>query len=116
MPTALERPSPLRRGTAISAPVKSTSGNEPMSMGMPNINDRDLGHRVDNIKRSSGTDEIKNGAMNHGKEQDYEGDSQEGELHSGQRRDKVRQTSYFGHFLHLFLALSSSTCSRESSL
>ena len=32
VPTALERPSPSRRGTVISAPEKSTSGNEPASM------------------------------------------------------------------------------------
>ena len=40
VPTALEHPSPSRRGTAISAPEKSTLGNEPMSMGMPNIDDK----------------------------------------------------------------------------
>ena len=67
VPTALEHPSPSRRGTAISAPEKSTLGNEPVSMGMPNIDDRDLDHRVDDGKRSSGTDGIKNGAMDHGK-------------------------------------------------
>ena len=42
VPTALERPSPSPRGTVISAPEKSTSGNEPASMGMPNIDDRNL--------------------------------------------------------------------------
>ena len=60
VPTALEHPSPSRRGTAISAPEKSSLENEPTSMGMSNIDDRDLGHRVDDGKRSSGTDEIRN--------------------------------------------------------
>ena len=91
VPTALEHPSLSRRGTAISAPEKSTLGNEPMSMGMPNIDDRDLGHRVDDGKRSSGTDGIKNGAMDHQKGGGDEGDPQEGELRSGQRRDEVRR-------------------------
>ena len=45
VPTALESPSPSRRGTVISAPEMSTSGNEPASMGTPNIADRDLGRR-----------------------------------------------------------------------
>ena len=36
-------------------------------MGMPNIDERDLGHRVDDGKRSTGTDGIKNGAMDHEK-------------------------------------------------
>ena len=36
VPTALERPSPSRRGTVISAREKSTLGNEPASMGTPN--------------------------------------------------------------------------------
>ena len=67
VPTALEHPAPSRRGTAISAPEKSTLGNEPMSMGMPKIDDRDLGHSVDNGKRSTGTDGIENGAMDHDK-------------------------------------------------
>ena len=47
----------------ISAPEKSTSGNEPASMGIPNTDDRDLGRRVDDDKRSTGTDEIENGGM-----------------------------------------------------
>ena len=47
VPTALERPSPSRRGTVISTPEKSTSGNEPASMGMSNTDNRDLGRRVD---------------------------------------------------------------------
>ena len=46
-PTTLERPSPSRRGTVIPAPETLTSGNEPVSMRMPNIDDRDLGRRVD---------------------------------------------------------------------
>ena len=54
MPTALEYPSPSQRGTVISAPEKSTSGNEPASMGMPNIDDT-VGRRVDDGKRSTGT-------------------------------------------------------------
>ena len=67
MPTAPERPSPSRRGTVIFAPEKSTSWNDPASMGTPNIDDGDLGRRVDDGKRSTGTDEIKNGAMGHEK-------------------------------------------------
>ena len=67
VPTALERPSPSRRGTVISAPEKSTSGNEPASMGMSNTDNRDLGRRVDDGKRSTGTDEVENGAMDHEK-------------------------------------------------
>ena len=91
VPTVLERPSPSRRGTVISAPEKSTSGNEPASIGMPNTDDRDLVRRVDDDKRSTGTDEIKNGAMDHEKGGEDEGDPQEGELGSGQRGDEVRQ-------------------------
>ena len=75
VPTALERPSPSRRGTVISAPEKSTSGNEPASMGMSNTDDRDLGRRVDDDKRSTGTGEIENGAMDHEKRGGDEGDS-----------------------------------------
>ena len=67
VPTALERPSPSRRGTVISAPEKSTSGNELASMSMSNTDIRDLGRRVDDDKRSTGTDEIENGAMDHEK-------------------------------------------------
>ena len=73
VPTALERPSRSRQGTVISAPEKSTSGNEPASIGIPNIDDRDLGRRVDDGKRSTGTDEIKNGAMDHEKGGEDEG-------------------------------------------
>ena len=36
-------------------------------MGMPNIDGRDLGRRVDDGKRSTGTDEIQNAAMYHEK-------------------------------------------------
>ena len=82
VPTALERPSPSRRGTVISAPEKSTSGNEPASMGMLNTDDMDLGRRVDDDKRSTGTDEMKNGALDHEKGGENEGDPQEGELRS----------------------------------
>ena len=114
VPTALEHPSPSWGGTPISAPEKSTLGNEPMSMRMPNIHDRDLGHRVDDGKRSTGTDGIKNGAMDHEKGGGDEGDPQEGELRSGQRRDEVRQKSGSGHSLRFFLDLSNSTCSMES--
>ena len=86
----------------ISAPEKSTSGNEPASMGMSNTDDRDLGRRVDDDKRSTGTDEIENGAMDHEKGGEDEGDPQEGELCSGQRRDEVRRKSEpFSSFLSL---------------
>ena len=74
MPTALERPSPSWRGTVIFAPEKSTSWNEPASMRTPNIDDGDLGRRVDDGKRSTGTDEIKNRAMDHEKGGEGEGD------------------------------------------
>ena len=97
VPTALEHPSPSRRGTAISFPEKSTLGNEPMSMRMPNIDDMNLGHKVDDGKWSTGTDGIRNGAMGHVKRGDDEGDPQEGELSSGQRRDEVRRKSDSGH-------------------
>ena len=116
VPTALERPSSSRRGTVISAPEKPTSGNEPASMGMPNTDDRDLGPRVDDDKRSTGTDEIENGAMDHEKGGEDEGDPQEGELCSGQRRDEVRRKSDSGHSLRFFLCVSISTCSMESAL
>ena len=116
VPTALERPSSSRRGTVISAPEKPTSGNEPASMGMPNTDDRDLGPRVDDDKRSTGTDEIENGAMDHEKGGEDEGDPQEGELRSGQRRDEVRRKSDSGHSLRFFLFVSISTCSMESAL
>ena len=86
MPTALERPSPSRRGIVIFAPEKSTSWNGPASMGTPNIDDGDLGRRVDDGKRSTGTDKTKNGAMDHEKEGGGEGDPQEYELRRGQRR------------------------------
>ena len=116
VPTALERPSSSRRGTVISAPEKPTSGNEPASMGMPNADDRNLRRRVDDDKRGTGTDEIENGAMDHEKEGEDEGDPQEGELCSGQRRDEVRRKSDSGHSLRFFLFVSISTCSIESAL
>ena len=116
VPTALERTSSSRRGTVISAPEKLTSGNEPGSMGMPNTDDRDLGRRVVDDKPSTGTDEIKNGAMNHEKGGEDEDDPQEGELRSGQRRDEVRRKSDSGHSLRFFLFVSISTCSMESAL
>ena len=111
VPAALERPSSLRRGTVISAPEKPTSGNEPASMGMPNTDDRDLGRRVDGDKR---TDEIENGAMDHEKGGEDEGDPQEGELRSEQRRDEVRRKSDSSHSLRFFLFVSISTCPMES--
>ena len=114
VPAALERPSSSRRGTAISAPEKSTSGNEPASMGMPKTGDRDLGRRVDDDKRSTSTDKIENGAMDHEKEGEDEGDPQEGELRSEQRRDEVRRKSDSGHCLRFFPFVSISTCSMES--
>ena len=67
VPTVLERPSSSRRGTVISAPEKPTSRNEPASMGMPNTDNRDLGSRVDDDKRSTGTDEIENGSRERGR-------------------------------------------------
>ena len=85
-------------------------------MEMPSIDDRDLSRRVEDGKRSTGTDEIKNGAMGHEKWGDDEGDPQKGELRSGQRRDEVRRKFDSGVSLSLFLALSSSTSSMESPL
>ena len=85
-------------------------------MGMPNIDDRDLGCRVDDGNRSTGTDEIKNGAMDHEKGRDDEGDPREGELRIGQRRDEVRRKSDSGHYLRLFFVLSGSTYLMESAL
>ena len=113
VPAALEHPSSSRRGTVISAPEKPTSGNEPASMGMPKTDDRDLGRRVDHDKRSTGTDEIENGAMDHEKGGEDEGDPQEGELRSEQRRDEVRRKSDSGHSLRFFLFVYISTCSME---
>ena len=89
----------------ISAPEKSTSGNESASMGMPNTDDRDLGRRVDDDIRSTGTDEIKNGAMDHDKGGEDEGGPQEGELCSGQRRDEVRRKSDSGRSLRASLCI-----------
>ena len=100
----------------ISAPEKPTSGNEPASMGMPKTDGRDLGRRVDDDKRSTGTDEIENGAMDHEKGGEDEGDPQEGELRSGQRRDEVRRKYNSGHSLRFFLFVSILTCSMESAL
>ena len=85
-------------------------------MGMPNTDDRDLGRRVDDDKRSTGTDEIKNGAMDHKKGGEDEGGRQEGELHNGQRRDEVRRKYDSGHYLRYFLFVSISMCSMESAL
>ena len=116
VPTALERPLSSRRGTVISAPKKPTSGNEPASIGMPNTDDWDLGRRVDDDKRSTGTDEIENGGMDHEKGGEDEGDPQEGELRSGQRRDEVRRKSDSGDSLRFFLFVYISTCSMESAL
>ena len=98
----------------ISAPEKPTSGNEPASMGMPKTDDRYLGRRVDDDKRSTGTDEIENGAMDHEKGGEDEGDPQEGELRNEQRRDEVRRKSDSGHSLRFFPFVSISTCSMES--
>ena len=85
-------------------------------MGMPNTDDRDLGRTVDGDKRSTGTDEIENGAMDHEKGGENEGDPQEGELCSGQRRDEVRRKFDSGHSLRSFLFVYISTCSMESAL
>ena len=98
----------------ISAPEKPTSGNEPASMRMLNTDDRDLGRRVDDDKRSTGTDEIENGAMDHEKGGEDEGDPQEGVLRSKQRGDEVRRKSDSGHSLRFFLFVSISTCFMES--
>ena len=87
-----------------------------MSMKMPKIDDRDLGRRVDDGKPSTGTDEIKNGAMDHEKGGDDERDSQEGEFCSRQRWNEVRRKSDSCHSLCLFLALSRSVCSMASAL
>ena len=100
----------------ISAPEKPTSGNEPASVGMPNTDDRDLGRRVDDDKRSTGMDEIENGAMDHEKGVEDEGDPQEGELRSGERRDEVKRKSDSGYSLRFFLFVSILTCSMESAL
>ena len=88
----------------IFAPEKSALGNEPVSLRMPNTDCRDLSRRVDDGKRSTSTDEIKNRAMDHEKGEGDEGDPQEGELRSGQRRDEVRRKSDSGHSLRFFLA------------
>ena len=85
-------------------------------MGMPNTDDGDLGRRVDDNKRCTGTDEIGNGAKDHEKGGEDVGDTQEGELCSGQRRDEVRQKSDSGHSLRSFLFVSISMCSMESVL
>ena len=112
VPAALECPSSSRRGTVvISTSEKPTSGNEPASIGMPKTDDRDLGRRVDDDKRSTGTDEIENGAMDQEKGGEDEGDPQEGKLRSEQRRDEVRRKSDSGHSLCFFPFVSISTCS-----
>ena len=85
-------------------------------MGIPNIDDRDMGRRVDGGRRSTGTKEKIYGAIDHEKGGDDEGDPQESELCSGQRRDEVRRKFNFGHSLCFFLVVSSSTCSMESPL
>ena len=100
----------------ISVPEKPTSGNEPASMGLPNIDDRDLGRSVDDDKRSTGTGESKYGEMDHEKGGEDEGDPQKGELRRGQRRDEVRQKPDSGHSLRFFLFVSILTCSMESAL
>ena len=68
-------------------------------MGMQMINDSDLGRRVHDGERSKGADETRNGAMDHEKGGDDEGDWREGEPRSGQRRDEVRRKSHSGHSL-----------------
>ena len=60
-------------------------------MGMPNIDSKNLGRRVDDGKQSTGTDEIKNGAMGHEKGGGDEEDPQEGERRIGRRRNEVRR-------------------------
>ena len=83
---------------------------------MPNTDDRDLGRRVDDDKRGTGTDDIENGAMDHEKGGEDVRDPQEGELRRGQRRDEVRRKSDSGHSLRYFLFVSMSMCSMESAL
>ena len=51
--------------------------------------------------------------MDHEKGGENEGDPQEGELCSEQRRDEVRRKSDSGHSLRSFLFVSISTCSME---
>ena len=85
-------------------------------MGVPNTDDRGLGRRVHDDKRRTGTDEIENGAMDHEKGGEDEGDPQEGELRSGQRRDEVRRKSDSDHSLRFFLFVYISTYSMESAL
>ena len=40
-------------------------GNEPVTMGISNLDKRDLGRRVDDNKRSTGTDETRSEARDH---------------------------------------------------
>ena len=68
-----------------------------------NTDNRDLGRRVDDDERSTTTDEIENGTMNHEKGGEDEGDPQKDELCSRQRRDEVRRKSNSGHSLRSFL-------------
>ena len=85
-------------------------------MRMPNIDNRDLDRRVDDGKRSIGTDESRMEQWTTRRGGDDEEDPQKGELCSGQRQNKVIRTSDSGHVLDFFLTLSSSTCSMESAL
>ena len=78
---------------------------------MSNINEKDLCCRVNDGKRSTSTDEIRNGARHHEGGEDDEGDQQECEPRSGQRRDQVRRKFNSGYSLSFFLVVSSSTCS-----
>ena len=40
-------------------------GNEPVSMGMPDNDEKDLGRKVDDVERITGADKIRNGARDH---------------------------------------------------
>ena len=49
-------------------------GDKPASMGMPNIDERDLDCEVDDGERTTGTDETRSGARHHeGRGRDDEG-------------------------------------------
>ena len=84
-------------------------------MGMPNIDDRDLGLGVDDAERSTGPDSSRNRARDNEKGEIMK-DPQECKPRCGKRRDEVRRNSDSGYSLILFLAVTSSTCSMESPL
>ena len=80
--------------TSVPTPAGTRGpGNGPVSMGISSIDERDLGRGVDNGERSTGTDETRSGARDYdgGRGRDDEGDPQECEHRSGQRRVEVRR-------------------------